>query len=91
MEKTAKNTTSITITLNDRIFTGLVRRDSGIPKRLLFLVWEKDGASYPVARLRLRKNGAFVFHVSPKHFGYEEGQALLYKLYRFAETHMEIL
>lgn len=90
MQITKRPTISIEVSLNDRLFRGVMRMNSGNPSRILFIVWGKE-CDAPMARVWIKKSGAFVYHAAAPYLNYEESQALLYKLYRFAEKHMEIL
>lgn len=89
MEKVKSKAKEIHVPLNDRLLKGLMRMDSEIPTRILFILWDKDVVG-PIFRLRIRKSGSFVYHEAFQYLSYEESQAVLYKLYRFAEKHMEI-
>lgn len=90
MEKTKRPATYIEVDLNDRRFKGLMRQNSLNPSRVLFIIWGIE-CEAPIFRLWIKKSGAYVYHEAYKYLSYEESQAILYKLYRYAEKHMEIL
>lgn len=89
-----KQTVEIDVKINDRIFKGNVRRNSGIPSRMFFFIWEpKHNEMIPkkIAMLSIKKCGKYYFKSAKGFLVPMEELALLYKLYRYAEKQMEIL
>lgn len=89
-----KEIAAIDVRLNERTFKGTVKKNSGIPSRMFFYIWENhvdQSDITKIAMLTVRKNGKYYFKYSRDHLVPMEEIALLYKLYRYAEKHMEIL
>lgn len=92
--KLTAETVEIDVKLNDRVLKGNVRKNSGIPSRMFFFIWENklnESSSTKIAMLTIKKNGKYYFKYSRDYLVPMEEIALLYKLYRYAEKHMEIL
>lgn len=89
-----KQTVEIEVKINDRIFKGNVRRNSGIPSRMFFFIWEvnhNEITRKKIAMLSIKRCGKYYFKSAKGFLVPMEELALLYKLYRYAEKQMEIL
>ncbi|TGK45554.1 hypothetical protein [Leptospira bouyouniensis] len=89
-----RQTAEIDVKINDRQFKGNVRRNSGIPTKMFFFIWERnplEGNKKKIGMLSVRKCGKYYFKTVKGIMVPDEEISLLFKLYRFAERHMEIL